>query len=282
MDMLPQVGSSRPIRFDLHADAIALRRGGTRERVAAKNRRTSGGRLKTHDHVLARHRRSKRKTVGALDRERQHVCGLVVDRRHHERLKSRGSRMRSCCWRKPRVSTSRTSRLAPQQRLKRRAPSRRKRWDTQCALQPIARGAGQIEERVDLLDGHLLLRLSDFYDFVASAHLAFLEDAEVEPRPSAGGQQCCHSGLVHPNAHAITGDPRLSDLEQCAADPITVADAHCIVGQSFDREVFAELSVDEVSPLQLLLPMAIGFNLVDEDGSLLTPVSRQVALSVPI
>src|SRR5260370_23319934 len=35
-DMLPQVASSRPIWLDLHADPIALRREGTRERVAAK------------------------------------------------------------------------------------------------------------------------------------------------------------------------------------------------------------------------------------------------------
>ena len=56
--MLPQVGSSRSIRLDLHADSIALRRDGARERVAAKKRRAAGGRLKTHDHVLAGQSRS--------------------------------------------------------------------------------------------------------------------------------------------------------------------------------------------------------------------------------
>ena len=141
---------------------------------------------------------------------------------------------------------------------------------------------GRIEERVDLCDGHSLLRLSHLHDFVAGAHLAFLQDAEVEPRPSAGCQQCRHPGLVHPNADAIAGNARLSDLEQRAADLITVADAHGIVGQSFDREVLAELSVDEVGPLQLLLPVAIRFDLVDEDGALLTPVPGQVALTVSV
>jgi hypothetical protein len=38
----------------------------------------------------------------------------------------------------------------------------------------------------------------------------------------------------------------LSDLEQRAADLISVADAHGIVGRSFDREVLAELSGDEL------------------------------------
>ena len=74
----------------------------------------------------------------------------------------------------------------------------------------------------------------------------------------------------------------MSDLEQCAADLITVADANGIVGQSFDREILAELSVDEVGPLQLLLPVAIRFDLVDEGGSLLTPVAGQVALTVSV
>ena len=141
---------------------------------------------------------------------------------------------------------------------------------------------GRIEERVDLCDGHSLLRLSHLHDLVAGAHLAFLQYAEVEAGPSAGCQQCRHPGLVHPNADAIAGDARLSDLEQCAADLITVTDVNGIVRQSFDREVLAELSVDKVGPLELVLPVAIRFDLVDEDGSLLTPVAGQVALAVSV
>src|SRR6185295_17558148 len=141
---------------------------------------------------------------------------------------------------------------------------------------------GRIQESVDLRHGHTLFRLSYFHDVVARAHLAFLQDAEVEPRPAAGGQQCRHAGLVQPNPDPIAGNPRLSDLEERAADLIAVADADGIVGQSFDREVLAELSVDEVGPCQLLLPIAIRFDLVDEDGALLTPVPGQVALTVSV
>ncbi len=72
----------------------------------------------------------------------------------------------------------------------------------------------------------------------------------------------------------------MSDLEQRVADLITVADANGIVGQSFDGEVLAELSVDGVGSRQLLLPIAIRFDLIDEDGSLLTAVAAQVALTV--
>src|SRR5262252_1768063 len=131
---------------------------------------------------------------------------------------------------------------------------------------------GRIEESVYLCDGHSLLRLSDLHDFVAGAHLAFPQNAEVESRPSAGCQQCRHPGLVHPNADAVAGHARLSDLEQCTADLVSIADANGIVRQSFDRKVLAELSVDEVGPVELVLPVAIRFDLVDEDGSLLTPV----------
>src|SRR5262249_21117263 len=84
------------------------------------------------------------------------------------------------------------------------------------------------------------------------------------------------------NANAIAGNTRLSDFEQRASDPIPVADAHDIVGQSFDRKVLAELSVHEVRPLQLHLPMAIRFDLVDEDCTLLAPMPRQVSLTVAV
>ena len=141
---------------------------------------------------------------------------------------------------------------------------------------------GRIEERVDLCDGHSLLRLSHFHDFVAGAHLTLLQDAEIKPRPSAGCQQCWHPGLVHANADAIAGNARLRDLEQRAADLITVADARGIVGQSFDREVLAEQSGDEVGPLQLLLPIAVRFDLIDEDRALLASVTPEISLSVAV
>jgi hypothetical protein len=109
--------------------------------------------------------------------------------------------------------------------------------------------------------------------------------AEQHRRPLSGLQNEASArradleGLAHPDMIPQVG---LSDLEQRAADLITVADAHGIVGQSLDREVLAKLPVHEVGPLQLLLPIAIRFDLVDEDGSLLTPVPGQVALSVSV
>jgi hypothetical protein len=73
----------------------------------------------------------------------------------------------------------------------------------------------------------------------------------------------------------------LSHLEHSGADAITISSAHLIVRQSFNGEVFAELSIDEAAPFQLILPMAVGFGLVDEDRAAFTSVSGQVTLTVP-
>src|SRR5262245_14164758 len=140
----------------------------------------------------------------------------------------------------------------------------------------------RVEERVDLCNGHPLLRLSHLHDFVARTHLSFLENAQVKPGPSTGRQQCWHPGLVHPDSNAIAGHAGLCDLEQRAADLITVANAHRLVRQSLDREILAELSVDELSPVEPFLPIAIRFDLVDEDGTLLTPVPSEIALTVSV
>ena len=74
----------------------------------------------------------------------------------------------------------------------------------------------------------------------------------------------------------------MRDLEQRAADLIAVPDANRIVRSSFNGEVLAELAVDEIGPLQLFLPMAIGFDLVDEHGSLLAAMAVQVALPISV
>jgi hypothetical protein len=74
----------------------------------------------------------------------------------------------------------------------------------------------------------------------------------------------------------------LCNFEQRATDAITIADTDDIVGQSFDGEVLTELPIDEVRSVQLPLPVAVGFDLVDKDGSLFTPVPGKVTLAVSI
>ena len=81
---------------------------------------------------------------------------------------------------------------------------------------------------------------------------------------------------------AVAGDARLGDLEQRAADPVAVADADLVVGQPLDREVLAELPVDEVVAAQLALPVAVGVELVDEHRPLLAAVPAEIALPVAV
>jgi hypothetical protein len=61
-------------------------------------------------------------------------------------------------------------------------------------------------------------------------------------------------------------------LEGSGADLVAVADADLVVTKSFNGEVLAELSVDEVALAKLAFPIAIGVELVDEHGALLAAV----------
>jgi hypothetical protein len=97
-----------------------------------------------------------------------------------------------------------------------------------------------------------------------------------------GDQQRRHLGLGHAHADAIAGDPRLRDLEDRPADAVPVADADAVIGQAIDGEVLPELTVGEVAPPQVPLPVAVGLDLVDEHGALLSAVTLRVALPVAV
>ena len=161
-------------------------------------------------------------------------------------------------------------------------PARAQRRDAQRAEQLLTRVAGQVEERVGLGYRHLLVAGGDLEDRVACLDVAFFEHAEIEARAMVGDEQRGDARVVHPDADAVAGDPRLRDLEERGPDAVTVADADLVVVQSVDGEVLAELPVDEVVALELALPIAVRVDLVDEDGALLAAVSRDVALSVAV
>jgi len=95
-------------------------------------------------------------------------------------------------------------------------------------------------------------------------------------------QQCGHLRLVHADAYPVTGDARLCHFEQRAADPVTIANAHLLVGQAVNGEVFPELPIREVVSVELALPVAIGVDLIDEDGPVLAAVPNQIPLPVAV
>ncbi len=141
---------------------------------------------------------------------------------------------------------------------------------------------GHVEQRVDLEDGHALGAGRDLHDLIAGFDFAFLQHTEIEARSAVRDQQRGHPRLVHSDAHPVTGDARLRDLEHSAADPVMVSDAHLCVRQALDGEVLPELPVGEVLSTQLILPVAIGVDLIDEHGPVLAAVARQVPLSVAV
>jgi hypothetical protein len=78
----------------------------------------------------------------------------------------------------------------------------------------------------------------------------------------------------------------LGDFEECASDPIPVADAHCIIVQAFDREILSGLSeglrIAQLGPLEPLLPITVRFDLVNKDRPLFTSVPRPITLGVSV
>src|SRR5262249_49102148 len=93
-------------------------------------------------------------------------------------------------------------------------------------------------------------------------------------------EQRCHLRLVHPDSHPIAGDSRLRNFEESAANPVAIADTYRLIRQPIDREVFPELPVDEIASTKLLLPIAIGVNLIDKNGSVFATMPSQISLSV--
>ena len=162
--------------------------------------------------------------------------------------------------------------LSLDQSAERRLPAGAEGGNPKRSEQLLARVPGQVEQRVDLRDRHLLRAGGELDDLVSCLHVAFLEHAEVEAGAAVGDEQGRDARVVHPDPDAVTGDAGLRDFEDGGADPVAVADADLVVAQSLDGEVLAELAVDEVGSSELAFPVAVGVDLVDEDGALLAAV----------
>src|SRR3954453_4888603 len=141
---------------------------------------------------------------------------------------------------------------------------------------------GEIEEPVDLGDRHLLGPRGELDDLVSRLHLALLEHAEVEAGPAVRDEQRRNARIVHAEPNAVARHPRLRHFEDRGADLVPIADAHLVVARSFDREVLAELAVDEVVSSELAFPVAVGVELVDEDRALLAAMAAEIALAVAV
>src|SRR5262249_46232675 len=88
--------------------------------------------------------------------------------------------------------------------------------------------------------------------------------------------------IFHSKPDPVAGHTGLGDLEGRAPDPVAVADTDLVVAEPFDREVLAELSVDEVVAFKLAFPVPVGVELIDEDGTLLPAVPGEITLPVAL
>src|ERR1700749_850 len=141
--------------------------------------------------------------------------------------------------------------------------------------------AGHIEQRIDLEGGHALGARGDLHDLIASFNFALCQHSEIEAGSTMRNQQRGHLRFVHTNADAVAGDAWLRYFEQSAADPVTIADAHlCVRQPALDGEILPELPIGEVLSTQVILPIAIGVDLIDEHRPVLAAMASQIPLSV--
>ena len=154
--------------------------------------------------------------------------------------------------------------------------------DPQRSEQLLARVPGEVQQRVDLGDGHLFGAGGELDDLVSRLYVAFFEHAEVEARAVVRDEHRGDARVVHPDPDAVARDAGLRDLEDGVADPVAIADAHLVIGESVHGEVLAELAVDEVVSSELAFPVPVRVDLVNEHRALLPAVPGEIALTIAL
>jgi Aldo/keto reductase family len=105
-----------------------------------------------------------------------------------------------------------------------------------------ARLTGKIRRGRPLPEGSRLRETAQW----GGCDFAGFQHTEIKPGSVMLHQQGGHTRLVHSDSNPVARHSGLRHFEQCAANPITVTNAHLIVRQSLHREVLAELSKHEV------------------------------------
>ena len=96
--VVSHIGTPYAVRFDLHADPIAIRRGRSRKRVAAKERRVADARSKAQHDILAGQCFWQRLVVEPLHCQRHDIGRFLVNRRQLQRPESRRPPMSAAGW----------------------------------------------------------------------------------------------------------------------------------------------------------------------------------------
>ena len=203
-----------------------------------------------------------------------HSCSIASDGQMPEA--GPGRRRAGCC--KAGVAVA----CLIEQGAKRALPAFAESGNSERPQELLPRMPREVEERVDFHDRHLFRPGGELDDLVARLHLALFDHPEVEAGPVVGDEQGGNPRVVHPNPDPEARHSRLGDFEDCGADSVAIADADLLVAQALDREVLAELSVDEVVSAELAFPVAIRLDLVDEDCPVLAAVGFPIRLLVSV
>jgi hypothetical protein len=142
--------------------------------------------------------------------------------------------------------------------------------------------AGQIKQSINLLDSDALRAVGNLHYLVACSDLAFFKDTAIKAWPLMRDQECGHLRVVHPYTDAIAGDARLRYFKERAADSVAISDADLVIGKAIDSEVLPELAILEVVALELCLPVAIGVELIDHHGTMLSSVACEITLTITV
>ncbi|MGA8194274.1 MAG: hypothetical protein WB902_12975, partial [Acetobacteraceae bacterium] len=95
-------------------------------------------------------------------------------------------------------------------------------------------------------------------------------------------QQRRYLRMLQPDTDPVAGVARLTDLDDGAADPKSIADTDLVIGEALDCEVLAEIPGHEIRPSKIARPVAVGIELVDHKRTLLAAMAAEVALAVAI
>ena len=264
------------VRFALDADPVGVGAGARRERVAAHRCRIAGSGRAQGDVLPGESRRQGAVVGGQV--HRRHRRGLRHELGDAQPAEAGPARLHADGRRGDPGSVL----GAVEQLAERLLPARAERGDVDRGAEPLDVAAGQVEQRVDVGDAERVPADPGAHDLVAGPDLPFDDHTQVEARAVVGDEQGRHSRLAEPHADPEAGDPRLGDLELGVTDAVAVADADLVVAEPFDGEVLAELAELEVVPAEVLLPVAIGLDLVDEHCPLLAAVPVEVALTVAV
>jgi hypothetical protein len=71
-------------------------------------------------------------------------------------------------------------------------------------------------------------------------------------------------------------------FKERSPDSVAVADTHCIVRHSINREIFTELPEGKIVTAQLAFPIPVGIDLVNQNRSVLAAMPGEIALSVTV